>query len=430
MRTARCTLGFAVVLAGQTLSPAADQTIARVTEHMLANAARMPSYTCVETVARDYYWPAASTLPRACPILMELRRHPTPDMMLRFVMSDRLRLDVTLTREREIFSWVGARSFNDTTIDQVVHEGPIGTGAFGGFLSVIFKQDVHEFHFERNVVEQGRPLLEYSFAVPQQASNYKVRVPGSWVSAGYTGSIVVDPVAGEVVRLTVQTAELPEATRCCQISLNLNLQGVTIGSSRFLLPARALQHYVMETGEEAENTITFDGCREYRGESTVTFAPPDAAAANASAKAEEAPLRIFPNQSFTFELTTPIAALTAAAGDPIAGKLVTPLLTERRSTRARAGSRVEGHLLRVSRHHLAPVDTIVVIQLESVEIGGVKVPLACVRDWSKVFADRRKRKEILLPLPFEKNAGVFRFDGDEPVVRNFRSDWRTLPAAP
>ena len=428
MRTAGATIVLTFALLGQTPSPAADETILRVTERMLANAARMPSYTCVETVARDYYWPAASTLTRACPILMELRRHPTPDMVLRLAMSDRLRLDVTLAGQREIFSWVGARSFNDSTIDHVVHEGPIGTGAFGGFLSIIFKQDVHEFHFERDVEEKGRHLLEYSFAVSKQTSSYKVKVPAAWVSAGYTGSILVDPAAAEVVRLTVQTAELPEATRCCQISLDLNLQAVTIGSGRFLLPAGARQYYVMENGEEAENTITFDGCREYRGESTVTFAPPDAPADGSTAKTEEAPLRLFPNQRFAFELTTPITALTVAAGDPIAGKLVTPLLTERRSTRARAGSRVEGHLLRVSRRHLAPADTIVVIQLESVEIGGVKVPLAAVRDWSKVFADRRKRQDIVLPQPWEKNAGVFRFEGDAPVIRNFRSDWLTVLA--
>jgi hypothetical protein len=75
----------------------------------------------------------------------------------------------------------------------------------------------------------------------------------------------------------------------------------------------------------------------------------------------------------------------------------------------------------------------VVLKLESIEIAGSKVPLAAVRDWSREPPAIRKDKrgiEISLPLQSEKDAGLFRFAGDQLVLRRgFRSEWRTVDAA-
>jgi hypothetical protein len=413
-----------------------DEVMKQVTDRVLASAARIPSYTCVENVTREYYWPTASTRPRACPVLMQLRRHPTPDMVLRLAVSDRLRLDVTLTGTREIFSWVGASRFDDASIDHVVRNGPMGTGAFGGFLSVIFKQDVKRFSFVRQTKMDGRILMEYSFQVAKENSGYKVKVPDSWVYSGYRGTLLVDPETGDVVRLTVNTSELPAATGCCEISMDLDLKMAKIGDSQVLLPSRATQRYLLTTGEETENTITFAGCREYRGESTVRFTAPEPGEPDAGISRQSAPaaaFRVPAEQRFTLELTTPIASVTAAAGDVFSGKLATPLRDERRGTLARAGSLVEGRLLRVERHHLAPAFTVLVLKLESVEIAGSKVPLAAVRDGSQEPAVRQRgkqRPQIPLPLQSEKDAGAFRFAGDRAVVsKGFRSEWRTVDAA-
>lgn len=155
-----------------------DEIIKRVTEQVVASAARIPSYTCVETIVREYYRPTAAILPRACPVLIEQRQHPTPDIALQLAMTDRLRLDVTMTGRGETFSWVGASRFDDRSIFQMVG-GPMVTGAFGGFLSVIFKQDVHKFTFERWTEVEGRRLMEYSFQVSRENSSYRVEIPGS-----------------------------------------------------------------------------------------------------------------------------------------------------------------------------------------------------------------------------------------------------------
>jgi hypothetical protein len=92
----------------------------------------------------------------------------------------------------------------------------------------------------------------------------------------------------------------------------------------------------------------------------------------------------------------------------------------------------KGVLLRVERHHIRPATTVVLLQLESVEIAGSKIPLAAVRDWSRELAvmPRGKRgPEIPLPLPSEKKAGAFRFTGDQAVLRRgLRLEWRTVDA--
>jgi hypothetical protein len=120
----------------------------------------------------------------------------------------------------------------------------------------------------------GRSLMEYSFQAAKENSCYKVKVPDSWAYSGYSGTLLVDPEAGDVVRLTMKTAELPPVTNCCQIFMNLDLKMVRIGDSQLLLPVQAQQRYLLTTADETENTITFAGCREYRGESTVSFKRP------------------------------------------------------------------------------------------------------------------------------------------------------------
>jgi hypothetical protein len=411
-----------------------EEVIKRATERVVDSAARIPSCTCVETIAREYYRPTVATLPRSCPVLMKERQHPTPDLILRLAMTDRLRLDVTMTGRGEIFSWVGARRFDDRSIFQFV-DGPMVTGAFGGFLAVIFKQDVHKFTFERTLEVDGRRLMEYSFHVAPENSSYKMEIFGSLAKAGYSGTVLADPATGDVVRLTADATEFPEAANACDISTNLALQRVKIGDSDFLLPAQARQRYVVTDGQETQITTTFANCREYVGESSVSFTAPEPGADGLPPSAPSASVPIPAEQRFTVELTAPIVSATAAGGDSFSGRLATPLRDDRRRTLARTGSLVEGRLLRVERHPVPPAFTVVALKLERVEIAGSMVPLTAVRDWLRELSGSRNRKarvEIPLPLPSEKSAAVFRFAGDHVVIpRGYRSDWRTAaPGSP
>jgi hypothetical protein len=402
-----------------------------VTRKVLAGTKDIPNFTCVETVTRDFFRPAAATIPRACDVLLEQRRHPRLDMVLRPVSRDRLRLDVTMSQRGEIFSWVGASKFDDAGIDNVVRNGPIGTGIFGGFLMAVFKEDARKWTFERNTVVDGRSLMEYSFQVLKSDSRYRVKLDNSWVTTAFSGTFQVDPETDDLVRMTVETGELPIATGQCQSTTAMEFGMTRIGDAQFLLPTQTRQRFVNPTGEEAENITGFTNCREYRGESTLSFFQgPEPLTAGGTRNAPAKPLALPVGSRFSFELTAPIQGDTAAAGDAFAGKVVEPLRGAKYQVLAPKGTVVEGHLMRVQSFRKPP-ELVVVLRPEAMEIKGSTVPLTAVLDWQRLLAERRskgfKGMEILLPLKGEDNAGAFRFSGEHVLVpKGFRSEWRTV----
>ncbi len=428
---------FALILAWIAgLAAAAERDPSEVMKRVRANVAastrRVPNYTCVQTVNRDYYEPVDASLPRACSVVLEQRRHPTPDRVLRLVGTDRLRLDVTMANHGEIYSWVGASKFVDGPIDAVVRNGPIATGSFAGFLVAIFQQDVNKFTFERNLVFNGKGAMEYSFSVSQPDSHYKVKLNNGWVFTAYGGTFVVDADRDDVIRITVDTAELPRATGTCQTSITLDFQKVQIGAGSFLLPKRSLQRFVGLYGQETENTTTFANCREYRGESTLTFveeAPPVAAKGQRKKNSSE-PYAIPRGSTFNFELTSAIPTDTAAAGDTFTGKLVTPLRDSSRKVLAPAGTLLEGRLMRVQNMRVPTARSVIAFRPEALEIKGAKVAITAAPDWARSIAEQKgqlkHRFEILLPMPGEEFSGVFEFPGEHVMVaKGFRSAWRT-----
>jgi hypothetical protein len=406
------------------------EVLRRATEKALASAKETPNYTCVETVSRDYFEPAAVSLPRACSVLLEQRRHPTPDLVLRMYSADRLRLDVTLAGKGEIYSWAGASRFDDTTIDHVVRYGPISTGSFAGFLIVVFRTDVRKYTFDRTIAVKDRTLMEYSFQVAKSDSHYKVKLQDSWVYVPYTGRFQVDPETADVVNMTITTGDVPQATGICMTATTMNFARVQIGDGQFLLPRDARQRFVYPNAEEAENTTGFTNCREFRGESTVTFAPDSESVTNDLPKSASPKVSSMPSGlRFSFGLTAPIQTDTAAAGDPFSARLVDAIRDGRGKVLAPKGTVVEGHLLRVQNFFLHP-EVVVVLKPEALRIHGARVPLSAERDWTRVLAEgRRKGKkilEILLPLRGEDNSGVFRFSGNHVTVpTGYRGDWRT-----
>jgi hypothetical protein len=420
----------AATLAGA-VEPDPAVVLKRVTARVASSSRRSPHYSCVQTVTREYYQPIATNLPRACSVVLEQRRRPTPDRVLRHMGTDRLRLDVTMAGSREIYSWVGASRFEEGPIDAVVRNGPIATGSFAGFLVAIFLQDVKTFTFRDRMISDGRPVMEYLFDVKQADSNYKVKLDNGWVFSAYSGTVLVDPQTDDVVRIIAATGELPPATHECQTIVTLDYQSVPIGDSRFLLPKRSQQRFIGVYGEETENTTTFSNCREYRGESTITYEEepqPDAPLGKkrGAAAAPEIP----PGSTFSFELMEPIRTDIAAAGDPFIARLTAPLQDGNRKVLAPKGTVLEGRLMRVQNLRVPAVRSVIALKPEALDLNGVKVPIAALTDWARVVGNQRRggkaRFEILLPLRGEDYSGVFEFAGEHVTVpKGFRSDWRT-----
>jgi hypothetical protein len=196
------------------------QAIAKVA----ASANSIVNCTCQQTVTRDLFQPMGLIPPVGCSVLLQQKKHPTLAMLPRLKATDRLRFDVTMLESGEIFSWPGASRFDDAGIGHLVPHGGIGTGMFAGFLRVIFKYLVRSFIFERYVLADGRGLVEYSFHADAEEGHYTLTLPdGPPIEVGYSGTFQVDPETSEIVRMTVETADLPLSAHTCASSTTMDL---------------------------------------------------------------------------------------------------------------------------------------------------------------------------------------------------------------
>jgi hypothetical protein len=307
----------------------------------------------------------------------------------------------------------------------------MGTGSFGGFLVTIFTSDVRHFLFERTIPSSDRAVMEYSFQVAQPDSHYKVKLGDAWIYVPYNGTFQVEPESGDVVSMTITTGASPSATGVCQSSTTLDFARVRIGEGEFMLPGRSRQRFIYPQVEETENSTAFTNCREFRGESTVTFSPEEPALPGAPRRAPSLETWLPRGLRFALTLTAPISIDTAAAGDRFIAKLADTLRDDRNKVLAPKGSLVEGRLLRVQTF-AQPPETLLVLRPEFIQTRTLRIAVSAVRDWTYLIAQRRrygKGVEILVPLPGEEDSGVFRFPGEHGAVPvNFRSDWRSTPA--
>jgi hypothetical protein len=429
--------GIAVLLLGLGSLAAADddpvELLIRLRDQVLAHAERIPNHTCVESVRRDRYEAVTGPPARSCDSLLARRKLPSFSSSLRLATTDRLRLDVLLAPDRELYSWVGAKEFEEGEIDELVTQGAFGTGPFASLLLSVLQGRDARFIFEGDTAPAGRRLLEYSFSVPVDRSHYRVKAPdGHWVATGYTGTILADPRTAELARFSVRTEELPAETESCEDDSVLEYNMVRLGSDDYLLPAATRQRFIMRDGTEGENTITFSACRSFRGESAVTF----------PAKAEDgkqwsvgaARLELPPGLPVTVTLTSPpVRGGQAAAGDRIEGRLMNairdPIL---QAIRVPAGAVMAGRLMRVETTWGPPVEIAIALRWETVEVDGTPTPIGLTpnRHVTPVRSLRgalqRRGVAIELPLPGETRYGVYHVNGEHGVLgTGFPSEWLT-----
>jgi hypothetical protein len=424
---------FFVCAAALPAQPDSTTIITRVLSRVRETTHGLPRYACLETVTRDYYAAVAPVM-RSCELVLAGREHPTPDLALRHTSTDRLRLEVAMGRNGELHSWAGDREFLDGNIDQLVREGPLGSGMFSGFLASIFEQDVTGFRFLRLTPTLDRhSAAQFAFDVPVDKSHYKIKVGTDWQATAYTGSFEADAADGELAWLEIKTAVLPPAAGTCQTTTRLKLGRTAIGAGRFLVTTRAQQEFEIADGGRVVNTIDFSGCREYLGESSIHFETDGALHSGTSAEQKSAVEDIPPGLPFTLELRDALDTATAAAGDRFTARLASSIRNYQGHTFAPRGALVQGRLLRVQTFYGTPKESIFVLRPESVEVRGVKIPLTAVGDRNYVGAQQQpvsgKKKGAVIYLPYqsETHATLLRFPGDHAIVkRGYVSHWVTV----
>lgn len=424
--------GFAFLLAAAVMAPGQGRDPGAVLEQARARlravARGLDNYVCIETLDRSYYGrvaagpvPARREAPGAC-------REAGGGRQLE--STDRARLEVTVSRGRELHSWPGATRFDSRDVDELIRDGPVSTGAFGAYLAGVFDQPAATFQFNGERIANGKTLFEYGYQVPLAASRFEIKAGTAWRAAAYEGEFQIDPQSLDLERMTVRTSQLPPGAAFCQAGATLDYQHVRIGASDLLLP-RQSQLEILFEGRETQNTITFSDCREYRAESEIVFdAQPDIESSVAP-RAGRGRVALPIGLPVTLALVAPIDTATAAAGDPVEAKVLKPV---RRPGSPEelipAGAVARGRIRRVEHRLLPTPYFLIAMSFNRVEIQGVLFPFVarCEPD-----ADRARELGVNLAMGeagvWSWGVGTFLFPTNKSrmaIPAGFESRWFTL----
>lgn len=337
-----------------TAQPDPSELLLRVRDRVVHTLDRLPRYMCTQTIDRSVFEPAQREVDvKAC---ADPQRSPDTERNLLRTTADRVRLDVGIAAQGEIYSWVGENRFRNRSLFSIVNEGSLSTGYFNGFLDLVFRADNAKFSYSGEISKRGRNLMQYGYSVPPEASHYDFLFHGQRVTTPYEGTVLVDPETAELVRLTLRSSSIPPETGTCEVNNSLSFSRFRLNGSDFLLPSETRLQIKELNGAESDNLTVYSGCHEFLGESTLSFdAPPDAPAqTSATPRAETA---IPAGLPFRLALAQNIQVGTAAAGDVVKAVLTSDLRDQAKKVLIPKGTLVSCRILRISRWYSHDTDT-------------------------------------------------------------------------
>lgn len=380
--------------------------LAKASLRMAQSLKKMPNYTCLETIERSQR--------------LAKRR--------KFELIDVLRLEVGLVDRKELFAWPGSGKFEDKELaDMVPAGGAIGNGSFAAHAASIFTSRTASIHFASREGNKYR----YDYRVPQNLSGYKMR-SGKSIEAiiGYHGSFFVDAETGRVTRIEVVGDDIPVSLEVRETEASIDYGMLRIGDQDYWLPVASTMKITSLDTSEFRNDITFTGCRQFSGESTLSFdeAPTDAAPVAAGPKDEV--LAVPKDKLLLLDLVTPIRWGTSRTGDPVEATL-TSAIKHKGAMLFPKGAKVTGRIVRLQD---AGNGQILEVEFEQMTDGSRRAPfkaayfdkggpdLAPVRPGGGTRSMRKvqgvkDRPGVLVVITYNS-----RLD----LMKGFRSTWTTL----
>jgi hypothetical protein len=239
-----------------------DALLNRIRVKMSEYVSKLPNYTCHEVVERFGRTMSSATLNHL----------------------DTVELEVAFVGKRELFARTPDERFEEQSITRVISSGTIGNGSFGAHAAAVFTGEAATFKYVGLSKKDGHKSFRYDFVVPQERSQFLVRHQPSEGIVGYKGSFWVDSDTLDLVRLELKADHIPSYIGVNLIEEVMQYRPVRIRDDEFLLPYKSELSAVERSGFYYMNIIKLDRCKEFTGESVVTFgAPKDAPSAERAA---------------------------------------------------------------------------------------------------------------------------------------------------
>jgi hypothetical protein len=265
--------------------------LAKIKARAAENLERLPNYTCLEAIERS-------------------RR---PASSRRFQLIDVVRLEVAYVNHKEMFAWPGSDQFEDRDITDLVSGGAIGNGSFALHARSVFLTRSPSFTYVGERIREGRSAVRFDYHVPLLMSGYKLRVKPLEGIVGYEGSFWADAASLDLIRLEVRVTEIPPHLPISSGTEFLEYARQRIGEGDFLLPLSSEMVLTDLRGNESRNRIRFSSCRQYAGESVLSFA--DAPEGPVEVKKPPRRIEIPPGIDLDLRLDTDVETGKSAVGD-------------------------------------------------------------------------------------------------------------------
>ena len=157
---------------------------------------------------------------------------------------------------------------------KVEDTGSWSTGEFGTVLRDIFSPaSAADFRPSGSATIVNRSAKLYKFVVDQENSHWRIVAPGQFYFPSYKGTIWVDKETSRVLRIEMQTRNVPKDFPFDTVESTLEYDFIRLGASNaYLLPVHA-ENLICQRGTStcSKNIIDFRNYRKFGAESTIIF---------------------------------------------------------------------------------------------------------------------------------------------------------------
>lgn len=285
---------MSVAAGAQTDLPREVLALSRIKAKMRTNLAKLPDYTCVETILRSERGAGASI----------------------FRLKDSLRVDVLHVGNKELYAWPGSKKF-DENISHMIGAGTTSSGEFALHARSIFLGDA-QYTYKGETTLRGRTALRWDYTIPLLSSGMNLGYGTMIDRVSMQGSFWADPETLDLLRLDVHVGDIPPELPYVSGVSTVDYGRIRIGGTEVLLPQSAEVVLRMKSDSSDRNEIQFSQCRGFEAESQLHFevgANSEASPPAESAKFEE--FELPPGVQLSLRLNQAIDSATAKEGDAI-----------------------------------------------------------------------------------------------------------------
>ncbi|MGO9240849.1 MAG: hypothetical protein ACLQBJ_08560 [Bryobacteraceae bacterium] len=383
---------------------------ARVRASMEEMLHRLPDYTCVETIERSARSPSEK----------------------KFRLLDRTRVEVAYVKGKELFAWPGAPRFEERNLAEMVGgTGAIGTGDFALHLMAAYRGNA-ALEFVGNDTLAGRATLKFIQNVPIELSNFKVIVPPATGVVGYQVTAWHDARSLALQRFELLVTEFPLGIPIRRAFKAIEYQDVKVGETAFRLPAVTELSMLHESGVESRTVSTFSQCRQYLGESKITFGDVAPEGAETTVRGSAS---LPAGVSVPVKLSREIELIAAARGDMVEMAVSRAVVHDGRTLLAR-GTKIAARIDKVTCETAPYPNCFVELRTETYEDASRSGPFTSLLEaptLESLLAQRRVvtsgQGPVLIPSEFAhagSDAPILFVGPGTRLPRGYQMIWRTL----